>query len=258
MTKFHKYDSKLLKRITRPAKGTQYLSEYYPHINMSYDLHFIKKKTTNTEEFWNILEGDEVEPTALFSKEDMEQIATAIASGSSAEILRMENSYEINFPTFQVHIYYNEICISLPYTDENSKKAISVHVSDIIDFLMRIGCSGFDSQTAKFIGVGYDIYYEFRYVKEKTERVEAMQASEERKAKKRAPFYFSVLGTVLMVLVFRPIMNILSPPKDEILLDRDLILKIKASAQEKEISNDSLLDVYKSKVEDSLGDSFGE
>ena len=133
---------------------------------MSYSLDFIKTTTLNFDNVYELLENTDPNPEEdIYINRDLKDkiIAELKEIGLEFEVedISQKDYYELNFPSYQVSLFNSEICISLPYWDENSKDAINKEVKQIINILLKNGFLGFDTQTEQFLTESYEIQGSF-------------------------------------------------------------------------------------------------
>ncbi len=137
---------------------------------MSYDIYFIKKKDLNPDSVYDILETTESnsDNEIFISKDFMQSLIKELKSdGLEFEIFegKDEDYFELNFPTYQLSMFNNQIAISLPYWDENSNDGINKEVKQITNVLLRNDLKGFDPQTEEFITEPYELQKTFTETK---------------------------------------------------------------------------------------------
>jgi len=137
---------------------------------MSYDIYFIKKKNLNSENIYDVLETTETNPhnEIYIPKDLMKTLIEELKSNKLAfEIFEGTDgdSFELNFPSYQISMHNSQIAISLPYWDENSHEGINKEVKQITNVFLNNDLKGFDPQTEKFIVEPYEIQNTFTETK---------------------------------------------------------------------------------------------
>lgn len=132
---------------------------------MSYDITFIRKSDSVTLDNINsILEDTDVESTDFdflsleFKNELIKQLKD---EGLKFEIFQAKegtssNYFELNFPTYQVVLFDNQISISVPYWDDNTSEQVNKEVKAISNILLDNGFIGYDPQIGKLITEKFD------------------------------------------------------------------------------------------------------
>lgn len=127
---------------------------------MSYDITFIKNREGLTvDTIDSILEetdSNETDMGFISVERRKELISKFISSGLEFEVFenleQPSNSYfELNFATYQVSLFNNQVAVSLPYWDENETDTVTNEVSSIVKVLLDNGFVGYDSQTGDLI-----------------------------------------------------------------------------------------------------------
>ncbi len=137
---------------------------------MSYDIYFLKNKQAKQETIFELLEADASPTDAHFiSKELMLEIKDLLsAAGLKFEVFERagEDYLELNFSTYQLSMFNNQIALSLPFWDENNTVGVNGEVKRIANVLLDKGFIGFDPQTEEFITEKFEFKTGFREAKE--------------------------------------------------------------------------------------------
>ena len=104
----------------------------------------------------------------FISKDFMKSLIEQLKSeGLEFEIFegKDEDYFELNFPTYQLSMFNNQIAISLPYSDENSNDGVNTEVKQITNVLLSNDLKGFDPQTEEFVTELYEFQKTFTETK---------------------------------------------------------------------------------------------
>jgi len=168
---------------------------------MSYDIHFIKKKNITLEESLDFLGKQKVSKEYQFSEaETKNMISEVVEMNQHKEINTTKDSSVIEFETFQVSMFKNQLTISVNYKKENLAQKNIVLVNCVIDaFLENDSCVGLDGQVEKFIDDDYSFKSSFaQSFNVVTASVETDEKGKEFKSKEAAEkFYFADRDKVL-------------------------------------------------------------
>jgi hypothetical protein len=113
---------------------------------MSYDLTFYNKKNMTAEEVEEFFVNETI-VKEIDSKKKLKIIEELKKENLQFEIEDLENDIELNFETYQISIFNNEISISIPYWKENSDKKVVNEINTICSILLKNDMTGYDLQS---------------------------------------------------------------------------------------------------------------
>lgn len=126
---------------------------------MSYDIFFVKGQGMNSDQVEDFLESDiEPEHPRYIDLEDRNQITHELSSlGLDFDVNRFEDSISLDFPSFQLGIFDNQVTMNIPYWETNTNPLIQKSIQEIFHTLLRQGYQAFDPQIHDLVEAKYDI-----------------------------------------------------------------------------------------------------
>ncbi len=107
---------------------------------------FYNKKNMTIEEVEEFFENETI-VEEIESKKKLKIIDELKQKNLQFEIENSESDIEINFETYQLSIFNNEISLSIPYWEENSSEKIIHEINTICSVLLKNGMTGYDPQS---------------------------------------------------------------------------------------------------------------
>lgn len=137
---------------------------------MSYDITFIKTKSLNPENVFRLLEttdtklGDELYISTSLRQELISEFKN---NELKFEVFQPKECdyFELNFSSYQVSLYDNQIALSIPYWDDNSTEQVNHELELIMNVLINHGFIGYDSQMGEYISEPFEIQESFTETK---------------------------------------------------------------------------------------------